>query len=386
MNTIQRASFFSIIAITVIWVGYFLFTSDSLRIPGVFEKEYSEKASGINDEHIAAAQNSLLRSPQNKTLGFQKFLYMNEKTRLDLEDTIMLQSSASGIIPEWFKSVELKELQKSTKGLPPASVRVTDLRAAALYRSHANIWQRMIKEKWETALIIEPEALWDVNIREIMAHFSKGLEKMIKHQHDATDLYQDKSKKNKATFKATENDPYLHKHWEILQFGGCYENKNNMRNSVRYLDPHSPNGATFVDGSEIENNTRVVRWGNEVMCSTAYAITRMGAMKLLLRAALDINMSVDSLIAELVKEQRLESYSVFPVLFSQWEYIDNVGADVKASNPEEAAKLAQPDPKIKAQAWAQARKDMSVWRVKKLFSMSTPKKGALTQIKEILYD
>lgn len=386
MNTIQRASFFSILAITAIWVGYFLFRSDSLQIPGVFEKEPLQGASGINDGHIAAAQNSLLHSPQNKTLGFQKFFYMNEKTRLDFEDTITLQSSASGIIPEWFKSVELKELQKSTKGLPPASVKVTDLRAAAVYRTHANIWQQMIKEKWETALIIEPEALWDVNIREIMAHFSKGLEKMIKNQHEAKNLYQDKSKKTKATFKATETDPYLHKHWEILQFGGCYENKNNMKDSLRYLDPHSPNGATFVDGSEIENNTRVVRWGNDVMCSTAYAITRMGAIKLLLRAALDINMSIDSLIAELVKEQRLESYSVFPVFFSQWEYIDNVGAEVKEPNPEEAAKLAQPDPKIKAQAWAQARKDMSVWRVKKLFSMSAPKKGALTKIKDILYN
>lgn len=383
MNPLHRLAVLVVAVFATLWLVHMITTQRSGFTPYALTSQNKAQT-----PDSLQGSNSLLQSPQNASLGFSKIFFVGPKTRFDFDDAIWLQSSSSQITMEKYNSITTKDLEKSTKGLPPSSSKFDSLANAAHYRSHANVWQQMIVNKWETVLILESDALWDVNVRQIMGYFSNGLEKIINRQKERSDL-ENAAKPDflarKGPLKATENDPYLHKAWDIIQFGGCHENTNNMGENIHYLDPHAPSGAKYVDGTDIQENTRVIRWGNELKCSAGYALSRSGAMKLLLRGALDLNLSLENLIAEQVQKQALEAYSVFPVVFSQWKFRDNLGVNYKNVPIPEQPDIEKQDAESDKAAWKQARLDMSVWEVKKEFEMSKPKNGALTGIKTHLY-
>lgn len=43
------------------------------------------------------------------------------------------------------------------------------------WRSHADTWRRIIDDKIETALIMEDDGDWDINIRDISTKFSREM-------------------------------------------------------------------------------------------------------------------------------------------------------------------------------------------------------------------
>jgi GR25 family glycosyltransferase involved in LPS biosynthesis len=55
----------------------------------------------------------------------------------------------------------------------------TNLRPEQLgcWRSHADVWRRVVDEEIETALILEDDADWDVNIHEIFQELSVQMRK-----------------------------------------------------------------------------------------------------------------------------------------------------------------------------------------------------------------
>jgi hypothetical protein len=50
----------------------------------------------------------------------------------------------------------------------------------ACYRGHANIWRKMVEDGVETALIMEDDIDWDLNIRETMPRVKKALGQITK--------------------------------------------------------------------------------------------------------------------------------------------------------------------------------------------------------------
>lgn len=183
----------------------------------------------------------------------------------------------------------------------------------------------------------------------------------------------------------TPEDPYMSPHWEILQLGGCFENRAHVNVSQRYRDPYAqPSTRNYYDGEPYGEDTRVARWQNDMMCTTGYAITKAGARKLLLRAAIDMNTPVDGLIAELVREQKINAFSVSPYLFAQWEYRDSLGVAEKNSDISNF-KSNELDKEQRRKAWAEARKDMSVWGYNVLYREARFKSSALHKLRGHLY-
>ena len=45
------------------------------------------------------------------------------------------------------------------------------------WRGHADVWKRVVHEKLETALILEDDVDWDVNIHDIFEELSRQLRK-----------------------------------------------------------------------------------------------------------------------------------------------------------------------------------------------------------------
>lgn len=217
-----------------------------------------------------------------------------------------------------------------------------------------------------------------------MAHFANGLAGAMLSVSAHNGTARTAPHGTAADYVPTERDPYMSKHWELLQFGGCWEKPMRKEFKHEYPDPYAPLGIKYVDDTPITDGSRVVRWQNEMMCTTAYAVTREGAKKLLLRAALDMNTEVDGLVSELVREDKITAYTAYPNIFVQWEYVNNLGSDNKNSDITVVKEQEASDETRKA-AWKLAREKMKVWKYNGMFGKSSFRDGLLFRMKEKLY-
>ncbi|VVT49891.1 uncharacterized protein SAPINGB_P002495 [Magnusiomyces paraingens] len=336
-----------------------------------------QQTTAINNNPSSASflnsSKRLLKSPANSTLGFQKLFYINLDTRYDLEDMIQLQSDVAGITPDLWPARKIEP--NSFKGLPPASDDWPSKVALGLLgclRSHADIWRATLKEKWETVLILEADAAWDIHVREMMAHFSKGFQEALPALSALNITDSPMAPHGKpGDYVPTENDPYMAKHWDILQLGGCFEKKERAEFKHVYFDPTAHRKPIpYADGSELGSHERAIRWQNELMCTTAYAITPTGARKLLLRMSLQLNTPVDGLISELVREDKLRAYSTTPNVFIQWQYRDGLGSNNKNSDISKFNPGDDASQEARNRMWALARKEMKIWQYNGIFGMS----------------
>lgn len=314
----------------------------------------------------------------NTTLGFGKIFYINLPTRYDNEDTLQLQATLTDLEMQLEPAVFAQNIK--FKGLPPSSnlkyqhVKKGEL---ACFRSHANVWRRVLKEKLDTALILEADAAWDMNIKKIMSHYGQALAEMLRKYEFIPE-----------PLKPTENDPYLSQHWDVLHFGGCFENRKYINASMPYYDPYTGGKGTYLSIQELKPETRMIRFQPEQMCTTGYAVSRSGAMKLLARGAMNLDGPVDGLIAELIRKNKIRAFGAYPNPFVQWIYKNNIGADFYSSNmgaEEKMINLESINKESFKNAWKEAKKDMSVWDYNGLFNEQRFKEPALFNLKKHIY-
>lgn len=381
-----------------------LSTATSSAIESI--NDASSSSSKTNTESASSLKplNPKLEKPEesyeiaNETLGFQKFYYLNTKTGHSYSDLITLQSIISGVNPTEFESLKPDEVNE--KGLPPAEYQKLKSQGKAVYRSHANLWQHMITNNVQTALIMSHDVTWDVNIKEMMAYFSKGLEEFLTKQKiiNSEDETADDSNPNKFTPKEhiSAEDPYLHKNWDVLMFGSCNQHSANKDRSIEYHDPYSPvfyanenkEGEPQYPkyfGKQLSPNTRVIRQNAEESCVSAYAITQAGALKLLLTSDVDMGSPIDDVIRDMVVKGRLNTFSVYPVLFAKWQYLDQA----KGKTPkeyEEFQKLTTEEKEdIRSKElsfWVKVKETFVVWKYSPVHEDSAFNDGALFKLKE----
>ncbi|ODQ64448.1 hypothetical protein NADFUDRAFT_47623 [Nadsonia fulvescens var. elongata DSM 6958] len=317
------------------------------------------------DNHLATPSHPL--SATNATLGFQKIQVVNLPHRFDREDAILMQCRVSGLKYEIFPGIYAANLQDS--GLPPSSKPVAEKNIKACFRAHANIWQQMLKEEWGSVLILEADASWDLEIRPIMQRVSQSLNKLM-----------DRYPSPFPDAVATENDPYNAAKWDMIMLGQCFESPNRKDENIIFSDPDSPVGKNYYDIPL--NDQRVIRRSGKPTCTTAYAISPSGAMKLLLRSSLDLNKPVDLIIEELVESGNFNSYSVHPPPFAQWAYAEHIGAESHNSDIE--SNESKVDEKS-GEAWEKVHSDMNVWRVGDMYRDSQFRHPAFAALKNFTY-
>jgi hypothetical protein len=117
----------------------------------------------------------------NATLGFGKIYVLNLETREDRHDEMAFIAAASGLKLSFVPGVNSKVLEKQSLpdvyGTPQVILEPAHL---ACYRGHANIWRKMVEDGVETALIMEDDIDWDLNIRETMPRVKKALGEITK--------------------------------------------------------------------------------------------------------------------------------------------------------------------------------------------------------------
>lgn len=117
----------------------------------------------------------------NSTLDFGKIYVLNLETREDRHDEMALIAAASGLQFQYVAGVDSETLDTQslpdTYGTPDYILRPPHL---ACFRGHANIWRQIVEDGIETALILEDDVDWDLNIREIVPRVKEAMAKITK--------------------------------------------------------------------------------------------------------------------------------------------------------------------------------------------------------------
>src|SRR5262249_2930624 len=114
-----------------------------------------------NEPHIA-----------NSTLDFQQIFAINLPSRLDRKDLLTVMAKHSNIsvpIVPGVRSVAENALPPPRE---PGSLRPEEY---AVWRAHANVWRRVIQNDLTTALILEDDNDWDLNLKEQIPRIMNAL-------------------------------------------------------------------------------------------------------------------------------------------------------------------------------------------------------------------
>lgn len=320
-------------------------------------KDSSVWSGGRLNDDVQLQTDDIYSSAGNATLGFQSIQYINLAGMFDKQDAITMQSVVSGIEMTRFDAVGEDNLRPNGKGLPPRSSDSRLLEGEkACFRSHMAVWQKMVKENIQTMMIVEDDAMWDVNIKKIHTRIARGIHEL--------------NEKLDGKYSANPNDPYSSQSWDILIFGSCFDRTDLKEKSVIISDPDAPAGEYF--GTPIEDQ-RVIRRLPFMACTTAYALTLQGAKRLILRAAIDMNSPIDLIMGEAIQQGMLTAVSVYPQTMPQWSYVQGIGAENLGSTIQDAEKVESDNAK---EVWDTVKKNMNVWGLKDQYRHASPKMPA----------
>uniref|UniRef100_A0A060TE94 ARAD1D50028p n=1 Tax=Blastobotrys adeninivorans TaxID=409370 RepID=A0A060TE94_BLAAD len=317
-----------------------------------------ETTAGLN---TAADIPDVFAAAGNETLGFHKIAYINLPHRFDYDDSMRITSTVSNVTVEKSNAVDGSILE-SGKGLPPSSFAGDSSHVAlrpgelACFRSHANLWSQMIQENWESLLILEADAVWDVNIRQINRRMAKALSDLV-IKYNMHNFSRDPT--DDTPWGPRAEDPFDSHNWDVITLGGCDNGGAKFDQTyLRYDDPDAPLSEPTWREEKLVNQ-RVIRQAGYMVCTTAYAVSQRGARKLLLRAALDSNLPIDTAMAQMMESGELKAFAVWPPTFYTWVYPDGTGGESAASEIQTYA-----DHTVDHEVWKDVYDHQSIWGLK----------------------
>ncbi|CAG8658242.1 18692_t:CDS:1, partial [Dentiscutata erythropus] len=202
----------------------------------------------------------------DRTLGFDHIYVIHLGHRTDRRKRLDDIASYLGLDFDYFTAFSKNDVQT----LDRFGSADMNLPQKATYLSHYYIYKLMVEENYNSILILEDDADFEINITAIMK-----------------DIHRD-----------------LPSSWEILYVGHCFERI----------------------GEQVGKSTSVHRLYKTVapMCSHAYAISYSGARKLIeLLDPMVPRGTIDYSISVVVVEGKLSSYSIHPQPIVQWKASDN---------------------------------------------------------------
>ncbi|KAF2120014.1 hypothetical protein BDV96DRAFT_486075 [Lophiotrema nucula] len=283
--------------------------------------------------------------PANATLDFQEIIYLSMPYRTDRQDALSLIASAAGLKLTMFPGVSGDAIHE--KARPPLLGGGDNLYdwehdgkpkpALGIWRAHANVWKYMIDNDIQSAFIIEDDVDFDVNVKEIMGNFRWQLQ------------YNNTIRWGEDVEKGWDEECAYGCDWDELFVGQCGGKPNPDRLDLHqfYPDPHSPALSDLADWNKKlltktwnlteSSNIRVITPTWQPICLMGYALSRMGAMRLLYHIGgwRGFGLPVDNEIAMRTAEGVVSGYTLNPPAFTSWR----VGGSQDSDN--DAGMLAQ---------------------------------------------
>ena len=169
---------------------------------------------------------------------------------------------------------------------------------------------RIVSKRLSTAIIIEDDADWDLNIRSTMEYLALGSQTLLDTPEDVP-----------------PHSPYGDG-WDLIWFGHCASStiKGDDRRFIMRNDPNVPsrqhrtNYGEIPDMSAYDDNTRIMFFTAGNTCTYSYALSYHGAAKILKYLSIDIfNKPIDYGLREMCekKDRGFKCISVFPQIFGE---------------------------------------------------------------------
>lgn len=169
---------------------------------------------------------------------------------------------------------------------------------------------RIVGRRLSTAIIIEDDADWDLNLRSTMEYLALGSQTLLDTPEDEP-----------------PHSPYGDG-WDLIWFGHCASStiKGDDRRFIMRNDPNVPsrqhrtNYGEIPDMSPYDDNTRIMFFTAGNTCTYSYALSYHGAAKILKYLSIDIfNKPIDFGLREMCekKDRGFKCISVFPQIFGE---------------------------------------------------------------------
>ncbi|PSN74957.1 hypothetical protein BS50DRAFT_28029 [Corynespora cassiicola Philippines] len=258
--------------------------------------------------------------PANETLDFQEIIYLSMPYRTDRQDALSLIAAVAGLKLTMMPGVSADEIHPKAQ---PPHIGNNDMNGTAalgIWRAHANVWRHIIDNNIQSALIIEDDVDFDVNIKQIMGTLNWQLR------------YNNTIRWGKDVDKGWKEECPYGCDWDELFVGQCGGKPNRERLDLHqvYNEPNGPPLSTLHpwvkrEFTQIWNLTesdgiRVIAPTFTPVCLMGYGVSRMGAMRMLYQIGgwRPFGHPVDNEIAFRTKEGVLSGYTMQPPAFVTW--------------------------------------------------------------------
>ncbi|KAL1311419.1 hypothetical protein AAFC00_001581 [Neodothiora populina] len=253
-------------------------------------------------------------SAANSTLGFQAILALSQGTKWRV-DGIKAASSISGITvtipnqPGWSE-----DFIKAFEAFGPVEAHG----AAMAWLGHLDLLKFIIQNGWGSALIMEDDVDWDVDVRQQTRQISRAVKKLTKSRSPA---------------------PYGDD-WDVLWMGHCSDppyhdqrdgpmvifddNTTIPLEKYQGLDPHIR--------EVVKEGQRSVHYSRNPVCTFAYAVTARGARRLLAHAAKGKGGAFDLMLMHACQDKILKCVSVNPEVFDPYNPAEGSSSEVRAGD------------------------------------------------------
>ncbi|KXJ85182.1 hypothetical protein Micbo1qcDRAFT_186738 [Microdochium bolleyi] len=231
----------------------------------------------------------------NETLGFTQVIAVSLPERTDKRDALSLSSALTGFKITWQDGVKGETIPD--RALPVGWNRKGGAKDTNLgsWRGHVNAIRRIIDDDLPSALIVEDDVDWDVNIKLQLYRFALAAKEL---QTKGSWLYEVPFPQKDNPNPVTES-PYG-RHWDLLWLGSCQASFNaDLPEDLSIPNDLQDNRQVFIENDDTvpsqkhrsgnnrfewdayPNNTRIVYVQGDHICTYAYALTQLGARRAL---------------------------------------------------------------------------------------------------------
>ncbi|KAJ5646219.1 Glycosyl transferasefamily 25 [Penicillium lividum] len=259
----------------------------------------------------------------NETLGFEKVYAIGLPERTDKRDFLSVAASLSGFKVDWVDGVRPDSLiQKAMpKGINLEEGQKT---IYAAWRAHMNVLTKVVENSISTALILEDDADWDVNLKSQLTVFADGLHTIKDNKHISRDA------------------PYG-TDWDVLWVGTCISGPSSDETHF-YAIPHDPTVASIKQrGGAVEmpdswtkiypqDSTRYVYHAENGCCLYGYAVSNRGARRILAALSIDhlgepVDNSLSHLCGGLGDRPKIDCYAPSPGIIGTYKRAGSAAQD-----------------------------------------------------------
>lgn len=191
--------------------------------------------------------------------------------------------------------------------------------AAMAWLGHLDLLKFVIQNNWGSALILEDDMDWDVNIRKQTPGIAKAVLELTKAKKHTTAPYG--SQWDIMWLGHCSDPPPNENEGKIVFFG---DNTTAPIDKYRGLNPHVKD--------VVKDGQRAVHYSVNPVCTFAYAVSHQGARTLLAHASLGRGGAFDLMLMHACQDKVVKCISVNPEVFDPYNTAEGGTSEVRAGD------------------------------------------------------